>query len=117
MSDALYLAGDLSGTQRLVLRVKSAGKAQAKRLRARSFLLELVERAALWHVEQRFHVFRRRHPDTWRWWVSGTSGGELPTPRELERLEADVQRMIWDEFGGRDPVRVRLVPYSGQCTY
>ena len=46
MSDARYLAGDLSGIQRFVLRVKSAGKAQAKRLRARSFLLELVERAA-----------------------------------------------------------------------
>ena len=54
MSDARYLAGDLSGIQRFVLRVKSAGKAQAKRLRARSFLLELVERAAVWHVEQRF---------------------------------------------------------------
>lgn len=49
-----YLAGDLSGIQRFVLQVKSTGKAQAKRLRARSFLLELVERAALWHVEQRF---------------------------------------------------------------
>ena len=32
MSDARYLAGDLSGIQRFVLRVKSAGKAQAKRL-------------------------------------------------------------------------------------
>ena len=34
MTDTMYLAGDLSGIQRFVLRVKSAGKAQAKRLRA-----------------------------------------------------------------------------------
>ena len=39
MSDTRYLAGDLSGIQRFVLRVKSAGQAQAKRLRARSLLL------------------------------------------------------------------------------
>ena len=56
VADGVYLAGDFSGIQRFVLRVKSAGKAQAKRLRARSFLLELVERAALWHVEQRCHT-------------------------------------------------------------
>ena len=53
----LYVAGDLSGIQRFVLRVKRAGKAQAKRLRARSFLLELVEHAALWHVQQSFPYF------------------------------------------------------------
>jgi len=50
MSKAVYLAGDFSGIQRYVLGVKSAGKAQAKRLRARSFLLELFEHAALWTV-------------------------------------------------------------------
>ena len=41
-----YLVCDLSGIQNYVLSVKTAGKAQAKRLRARSFLLELYERAA-----------------------------------------------------------------------
>ncbi len=56
MNDAIYLAGDLSGIQRFVLGVKSAGKGQAKRLRARSFLLELFEHAALWTVQQRFQV-------------------------------------------------------------
>ena len=47
MSEAIYLACDFSGIQRYVLAVKSEGKAQAKRLRARSFLLELYEHAAL----------------------------------------------------------------------
>ena len=99
MTDTMYLAGDLSGIQRFVLRVKSAGKAQAKRLRARSFLLELVERAALWHVEQRFHT----SDDD----VLIRGGGsflvrlEAGTDRaRLERLETDLQRMLWDEFGG-----------------
>ena len=32
VADGVYLAGDFSGIQRFVLRVKSAGKAQAKRL-------------------------------------------------------------------------------------
>lgn len=51
MAKAVYLAGDFSGIQRFVLGVKSAGKAQAKRLRARSFLLELFEHAALLDTE------------------------------------------------------------------
>ena len=95
----MYLAGDLSGIQRFVLRVKSAGKAQAKRLRARSFLLELVERAALWHVEQRFHT---SDDDV----LIRGGGGFLVRLRadadraQLERLETDLQRLLWDEFGG-----------------
>ena len=43
----MFLACDFSGIQDYVLGVKRAGKAQAKRLRARSFLLELFEHAAL----------------------------------------------------------------------
>ena len=39
VTDSTCLAGDFSG----VLRVKTAGKAQEKRLRARSFLLEVLE--------------------------------------------------------------------------
>ena len=99
MTDALYLAGDLSGIQRFVLRVKSAGTAQAKRLRARSFLLELVERAALWHVQQRF---RTSDDDV----LIRGGGGFLVHLRagaargQLERLDTDLQRMLWDEFGG-----------------
>lgn len=95
-----FLAGDLSGIQRFVLQVKTAGKAQAKRLRARSFLLEMVERAALWHVEQRF---RASDDDIL---IRGGGGflvrvAEDAAPeRELERLNVDVQRMLWDEFGG-----------------
>ena len=99
MSDAVYLAGDLSGIQRFVLRVKSVGKAQAKRLRARSFLLELVERAALWHVEQRFDT---SDDDIL---VRG-GGGFLVRLRadadraQLDRLDADLQRILWADFGG-----------------
>ena len=95
-----FLAGDFSGIQRFVLQVKSAGKAQAKRLRARSFLLELVERAALWHVEQRFNV---SDDDIL---VRGGGGflvqvaEDVATECELERLNVDLQRMLWDEFGG-----------------
>ena len=99
MTDAIYLAGDFSGIQRFILQVKSAGKAQAKRLRARSFLVELVERAALWHVERRFHV---ADDDVL---IRGGGGFlvrlERDTDRtQLERLEVDLQRMLWDEFGG-----------------
>ena len=56
VAHAMYLAGDFSGIQRFVLRVKTAGKAQAKRLRARSFLLDLLEHAALSIVQRRFAV-------------------------------------------------------------
>lgn len=94
-----YLAGDLSGIQRFVLQVRSTGKAQAKRLRARSFLLELVELAALWHVEQRFSA---SGDDVL---VRG-GGGFLvrvsadADPGALERLSTDLQRRLWEEFGG-----------------
>ena len=99
VADGVYLAGDFSGIQRFVLRVKSAGKAQAKRLRARSFLLELVERAALWHVEQRCHT---SDDDV----LIRGGGGFLVRLRadadraQLERLETDLQRLLWEEFGG-----------------
>ncbi len=56
MSEPKYLACDFSGIQRYVLGIKSAGKAQAKRLRARSFLLELFEHAALVIVKERLGV-------------------------------------------------------------
>ena len=94
-----YLAGDLSGIQRFVLQVKSTGKAQAKRLRARSFLLELVERAALWHAEQRFGA---SDDDV----LIRGGGGFLvrvsadADPGALGRLNVDLQRMLWEEFGG-----------------
>ena len=95
----LYLAGDLSGIQRFVLQVKSTGKAQAKRLRARSFLLELVERAALRHVEQRFDA---TDDDVL---IRGGGGflvrvSAAAEPGALERLNADLQSMLWEEFGG-----------------
>ena len=56
MSADLFAIGDFSGIQTYVLDVKTAGNEQARRLRARSFLLELFERAALFKLEQRFGV-------------------------------------------------------------
>ena len=97
--NGVHLAGDFSGIQRFVLRVKSAGKAQAKRLRARSFLLELLEYAALHVIGERFHVSDDGI-------ITRGGGGflvRLPegaAPTQLERLESDLQRMLWDEFGG-----------------
>ena len=98
MRDAIYLAGDLSGIQRFVLGVKSAGKAQAKRLRARSFLLELFEHAALWTIQQRFRVSDR---DV----LIRGGGGFLvcllsESDSVLKELDADLQSKLWKELGG-----------------
>ena len=99
VNDARYLAGDLSGIQRFVLRVKTAGKAQAKRLRARSFLLEVVEHAALRIIQQRFGV---SDDDVL---IRGGGGFLVRFPAQtdsarLEVLDAELQRMLWQEYGG-----------------
>ena len=96
---ARYLAGDLSGIQRFVLRVKTAGKAQAKRLRARSFLLELLEHAALRIIQERFRV---TEDDVL---IRGGGGFLVRVPADtdpahLEQLDIELQRMLWREFGG-----------------
>ena len=98
MNDAIYLAGDLSGIQRFVLGVKSVGKAQAKRLRARSFLLELFEHAALWTVQQRFQI---SDEDV----LIRGGGGFLvrlspKTGSALDQLDTDLQDKLWTELGG-----------------
>jgi len=98
VNDAIYLAGDLSGIQRFVLGVKSAGKARAKRLRARSFLLELFEHAALWIIRQRFQVSDED--------VLIRGGGRFlvrlspKTDSVLEQLDTDLQDKLWTELGG-----------------
>ena len=100
VNDPMYLAGDFSGIQRFVLRVKTAGKAQAKRLRARSFLLELLEHAALWHVQKRFEVSEKdiliRGGGGFLVRISSTTD----TAR-IDGLVADLQHMLWDEFAGQ----------------
>ncbi len=95
----MLLACDFSGIQSYVLGVKSAGKAQAKRLRARSFLLELFEHAALVMVKANFDVSERD--------VLVQGGGgflvrieHAADAAELENLNADLQRRVWDETGG-----------------
>ena len=94
----MYLAGDLSGIQRFVLGVKSAGKAQAKRLRARSFLLELFEHAALWTLRQRFQV---TDDDVL---IRGGGGFllrlSLTSDSVLEAIDAELQHKLWTDLGG-----------------
>ena len=99
MSAAIYLACDFSGIQRYVLAVKSEGRSQAKRLRARSFLLELYEHAALATIVDRLDATA---DDVL---VSGGGGFlvRLPTetaPASLEELAAELQRKLWEETRG-----------------
>ena len=99
MSKAVYLAGDFSGIQCYVLGVKSAGKAQAKRLRARSFLLELFEHAALWTIKERMRI---ADDDVL---VRGGGGFLVRIPPDtdpirLEEIRSGLQRKVWDESGG-----------------
>ncbi len=94
----IYLAGDFSGIQRYVLGVKSAGKAQAKRLRARSFLVEMFEHAALETIRQRFCVAEED--------ILVRGGGgfllKIPSadPAELEEISSDLQQKLWNETSG-----------------
>ena len=95
----LYLAGDFSGFQRNVLGVKNAGKAQAKRLRARSFLLGLFEHTALWTITKRLRLTDDDNI------LRGGCGSLVRIPPDadsicLEELHSDLQRKVWNESGG-----------------
>ncbi len=101
MNEAVYLACDFSGIQRYVLAVKIAGKAQAKRLRARSFRVELFERAALWTVRDRLDIA----PENYDVLVIGGGGFQVKLPPgtdtdRLEQINSELQRKLWDETGG-----------------
>ena len=99
MTDTKYLACDLSGIQDYVLGVKSAGKAQAKRLRARSFLLELYERAALVSVRERLGA----SDDDALTRGGGNFTVRLPADADadaIEDLNSQLQARLWDETGG-----------------
>lgn len=99
VTEATYIACDFSGIQRYVLGVKAAGKAQAKRLRARSFLLELFEHAALTTFKNDLGV---ADDDIL---VSGGGGCMVRVPAEtdlakVEKISADLERKVWSETGG-----------------
>ncbi len=99
MNELMYLACDFSGIQRYVLGVKNTGKAQAKRLRARSFLLELFEYATLWTIRERLKVAEE---DVL---IHGGGGFMVQIPHdsdsgELEKIRSDIQRKLWDETAG-----------------
>lgn len=100
LTDAICLAGDFSGLQRFVLRVKTAGKAQAKRLRARSFLLEVLEHAALWVIQKNLGVCDEdilvRGGDGFLVRISSAAN-----PAQINELTKDLQRKLWSQFGGQ----------------
>lgn len=99
MTGATYIACDFSGIQRYVLGVKASGKAQAKRLRARSFLLELFEHAALVTFKSGLGI---ADDDIL---VSGGGGCMVRVPPEadlekVEKISADLEHKVWNETGG-----------------
>lgn len=99
MSESVYIACDLSGIQRYVLGIKAGGKAQAKRLRARSFLLELFERAALAVFQERLGIVG---DDVL---VSGGGGFLVRASsetdlQEAEKISMELERKVWNETGG-----------------
>ncbi len=99
LEEAIYVKADLSGIQDYVLGIGPEGKGQAKRLRARSFVVELVERAALARVRAAFSV---ADSDVL---VRGGGGFFLRIDHcadltRLDRLRRQMQRELHDEFGG-----------------
>ena len=95
----MLLFADLSGIQPYVLGVKPAGSAQAKRLRARSFLVELYEHAALESVKNRLGVDDSAV-------LTRGGGGFLVKVEDdvdqglLQELNDELQRRLWHETGG-----------------
>ncbi len=104
-ADTRYVMGDLSGIQDYVLGVRAEGRGQAKRLRARSFRVELFEHAALTRVCVTFALPEEEVL------VRGGGGFLVRTdgavaPAELDELQSDLQRQLYEESWGE--VRVSL---------
>ncbi len=86
-----------------MLAVKTSGKAQAKRLRARSARVELFERAALWTVKERLSISSEEFND--RILVMGGGGFQAALPADtdtalLADVNAEIQRRLWEETDG-----------------
>jgi CRISPR-associated protein Csm1 len=103
MSDALFVAGDLSGIQAYVLNVSTAGGGQARRLRARSFFVQVVEELAARAVLEAFRA-------DWEEACIFHGGGQflLRLP-EAERADERLSRLCTDlESGLRSETQGQL---------
>jgi CRISPR-associated protein Csm1 len=81
VNDTLYVAGHLSGIQDYVLSVSAAGGGQARRLRARSFYVQVIEEIAARAVAEKFG-------EPWQAAVVSRGGGQfLLRLRASERAE------------------------------
>lgn len=100
MRRPVFVAGDLSGIQDYVLGIKAAGKAQAKRLRARSFHVEILENAALIRARRSLRVSQKRDI-----LIAGGGGfllrsGHAVGSATCEDLHRELQRQVFEESGG-----------------
>ena len=97
---ARFVAGDLSGIQGYILGVRTVGKAQAKRLRARSFHVEIFEHAALGIARDRLGV-----TDDKNVLLRGGGGFLLRTEAEtavhdIVRVHHMLERRVLEESSG-----------------
>jgi CRISPR-associated protein Csm1 len=93
---AFYVAGEFYGIQKYVLGITAAGGGQAKRLRARSFVVQVLEDIAVAEIDA-------LGPSTV---VMGGGGQFVLEVENSEREEAlrsfrkDLQRRLFEELGG-----------------
>jgi CRISPR-associated protein Csm1 len=100
MSGELHIAGDFSGIQAYVLNVSAAGGGQARRLRARSFFVELAGEVTVWKLLQAFGC-------GWDAVVASGGGNFLvrvpsrPDGEEtLSRLRTELESQLFEDTGG-----------------
>ena len=101
MSEQLFVAGDFSGIQEYVLEVSAAGGGQARRLRARSFYVQLAAEVAVWRILQALGADGSAVPMS--------AGGHfllcLPAghggPTALPVIREELSRALWNETRGQ----------------
>ncbi|MGH9396299.1 MAG: Cas10/Cmr2 second palm domain-containing protein [Terriglobia bacterium] len=110
MSDTLYVAGDLSGIQDYVLSVSTAGGGQARRLRARSFYVQVIEEIASRIVAKEFGI-------RWEEAVVLQGGGQfllrLPASAQMEQRLQEVRERLEPELYRETRAELALTLASG----